>query len=345
MKIFQVTFGDIRKKADGYLLRGYLMHKILSEEHTVMLHQLDGSTSFARKIYNITLGAFFSVRKIRDCDAVLVEGSMLVSYAIIARLIRRKILFDPQGAIAYLGKNEKMGFYNTFARLMIGNLLDMLVSGIADEVLFVSSDDMCYFNEHYGTRDKCNLVRLSVDTDVISICNCALTSRNLFFMGNLRAIQNRTAAEFIVFKLAEQLPDHRIFIVGAGEESFKSSSRSNVTFTGFVGDYAEIACGCSMLINPVISGTGVKTKILEALAAGIPVLTTNLGVEGLIGAEEILEKGLLVSDIENFSAKVLQLEQRLKKIDRSMLRNYVENNHSLRNMREDMKKVLAMLNH
>ena len=34
-------------------------------------------------------------------------------------------------------------------------------------------------------------------------------------------------------------------------------------------------------VAPMVEGTGVKTKVLEAMAAGLPVVTTSAGVRGL----------------------------------------------------------------
>jgi glycosyltransferase involved in cell wall biosynthesis len=46
-----------------------------------------------------------------------------------------------------------------------------------------------------------------------------------------------------------------------------------------------------VLVYPLTRGTGVKVKILEALATGIPIVTTRAGAEGIDGAE-----GIVVAD-------------------------------------------------
>lgn len=55
----------------------------------------------------------------------------------------------------------------------------------------------------------------------------------------------------------------------------------DVTVTGFVADVIPELRDAGILVVPVRSGGGTRVKILEAMAAGVPVVSTPLGVEGL----------------------------------------------------------------
>lgn len=50
---------------------------------------------------------------------------------------------------------------------------------------------------------------------------------------------------------------------------------------GYVSDLAELFTHDAVLLAPVRSGSGVKTKVLDAMAHSVPVITTSLGTEGL----------------------------------------------------------------
>jgi glycosyltransferase involved in cell wall biosynthesis len=50
---------------------------------------------------------------------------------------------------------------------------------------------------------------------------------------------------------------------------------------GYVEDVREPLARYAVFICPILSGSGVRVKLLEAFAAGIPVVSTTLGAEGL----------------------------------------------------------------
>jgi glycosyltransferase involved in cell wall biosynthesis len=54
-----------------------------------------------------------------------------------------------------------------------------------------------------------------------------------------------------------------------------------VRFEGYVTDLAARLREAACFVAPIVSGTGIKTKVLEAMAAGVPVVTTPEGVAGL----------------------------------------------------------------
>jgi glycosyltransferase involved in cell wall biosynthesis len=54
-----------------------------------------------------------------------------------------------------------------------------------------------------------------------------------------------------------------------------------VELVGFVEDVLEPLTRYSVFVCPILSGSGVRVKLLEAFAAGIPVVSTRLGAEGL----------------------------------------------------------------
>jgi glycosyltransferase involved in cell wall biosynthesis len=55
----------------------------------------------------------------------------------------------------------------------------------------------------------------------------------------------------------------------------------NVRFTGFVPDVREPLARYSVFVCPVLTGSGIRVKLLEAFASGIPAVSTYLGAEGL----------------------------------------------------------------
>ena len=75
----------------------------------------------------------------------------------------------------------------------------------------------------------------------------------------------------------------RFHFIGAGAppELTAIHDGRNVVVHGFVPSLSELLADMHLLFVPLLSGSGVRVKILEAMSNGIPVLTTTKGCEGL----------------------------------------------------------------
>ena len=74
---------------------------------------------------------------------------------------------------------------------------------------------------------------------------------------------------------------------------------------GFVDDVREPLREYAVFVCPILSGSGVRVKLLEAFAAGIPVVSTRVGAEGLAKMDG--EFCALADDPAEFASRVLRL--------------------------------------
>lgn len=109
-------------------------------------------------------------------------------------------------------------------------------------------------------------------------------SRDILFFGAMSREENyKSALWFIrhVLPLIEDL-DCRFVVVGSNPpEVLKKEAGDRVEVTGFVDSVAPYFEGCLCMASPLVGGAGIKVKILEALSAGVPVLTNRIGIEGI----------------------------------------------------------------
>ena len=80
---------------------------------------------------------------------------------------------------------------------------------------------------------------------------------------------------------------------------------SRVEFTGAVDDAIERISSAKVAVVPLLSGSGTRLKIIEAWAAGTPVVSTTIGAEGLTARDG--EHLLLADDPASFAAAVSKL--------------------------------------
>jgi glycosyltransferase involved in cell wall biosynthesis len=135
----------------------------------------------------------------------------------------------------------------------------------------------------------------------------------IVFSGYMEYAPNATAvldfASNIWPIVSKQRPDTRWKIVGKSANRFEQAL-ADVPRICLVSDpedaMIEIA-SASVAVVPLRVGSGTRLKIVEAWAAGTPVVSTTLGAEGL---ECEPERDLLIADVsEEFAKKVINLLQ------------------------------------
>lgn len=157
----------------------------------------------------------------------------------------------------------------------------------------------------------------------------AKTCKKLMYVGYLGWEPNTQGLlwfiEHVWPKLVERHPDVEFHIVGKGPDQRLQEAASHwegITLTGFVADLQEIYRDSRVSVAPLLFGSGMKVKVLDAMARGIPTVTTSVGAEGIE-----VESGthLLVADDPD--AMVEQIDKLLT--DRDLWDRLVRNSRSL----------------
>ena len=110
--------------------------------------------------------------------------------------------------------------------------------------------------------------------------------RDVLFMGKMDYHANIDAALYFVKTtwplIHARRPELRLVIVGAQPpEEIRSLASDNVVVTGTVEDVRPYYHNALVSVVPLRVGGGTRLKVLEAMAAGTPVVSTTLGAEGL----------------------------------------------------------------
>lgn len=116
-------------------------------------------------------------------------------------------------------------------------------------------------------------------------------------------------------------------IIGKGwPHAYENASTPlRVVLKGFVENLSDAICG-SIMIVPILSGSGMRMKILEAAASGVPFVTTSVGVEGL---NFVHEESCMVADTpQDFADTLMKLmkdEDKRRTLAVNALKVYEEN--------------------
>lgn len=80
----------------------------------------------------------------------------------------------------------------------------------------------------------------------------------------------------------ERRPGFHLEMIGYCPDSVREElTRPGLSFSGYAADLPAKLRGFRGFVAPITTGTGVKTKTLDAMAVGLPVVATTLGVSGL----------------------------------------------------------------
>lgn len=131
------------------------------------------------------------------------------------------------------------------------------------------------------------------------------------FVASEEHFPNQDALEWLVEniwpEILRELPMARLTVIGRWSEFARNKyAASGLTFSGFVSDLSSAMRGGIMLV-PLRIGSGIRVKIMAAMAQGVPVISTTVGSEGMPVTDGV---DVLVRDEPfKFAAAAVQLAQ------------------------------------
>ncbi len=169
----------------------------------------------------------------------------------------------------------------------------------------------------------------------------------LVFLGDMSTPPNNDAVKYFVediYPLILKEKMIKLYVVGRNPSPYiQSIKNEHVKVTGPVEDVRSYLTPNTIFVTPMISGTGIKNKILEAMSMELPVVSTSIGISG-INAENGVEY-ILADTTEEFKEAIVKLSSDKDLRDKigKNARIFVENNYSWETSMDRLESIIIKL--
>lgn len=201
------------------------------------------------------------------------------------------------------------------------------------------------------TKTPIYVVPNGVDVDFFrENINAGKKSNSIIFCGNMSVRRNIDAAFWfthkIFLKIKERVPDAEFWIVGSNPSLKILNLRliKDVYVTGTVNNIRDYYVNGKVFVSPYHFGAGTRLKVLEAMASGIPVVSTPIGCRGM---DVINNEHFLIANSENdFSECVIGLLKN-EKMRKTLIVNsleLIEKKYRWKKIVDDFEKEIFNVN-
>jgi FkbM family methyltransferase len=161
---------------------------------------------------------------------------------------------------------------------------ELRIMGEVDVVLSYSSVEHAIIQSH--NFDRTPVVTAPWVVDVIENPPGFAERKDIAFLGGFGHPPNLLAVRYFVNDvmplLREQLPGVRFRVFGSSvPDELRSMACDDVLIVGYVADVGDVYDQCRVFVAPLLSGAGLKGKVVDCLAHGTPAVLSPIAAEGI----------------------------------------------------------------
>ncbi len=206
----------------------------------------------------------------------------------------------------------------------------------------ISEQDRNYI--FHKEREKIKVIPNGVDQSFLQYSPGSDKKQDILFTGNMSYPPNITASDYIVKEIIPLLEEPvTVTIAGANpSKEVEALKTDHVIITGFVEDIKDYYGSHKIFVAPMFLGTGLQNKLLEAMAIGIPCITTTLANNALQAKPD--HEILIANDSGEFAhqiQKLLKNELLRKNIARNA-KVFIEENYNWDNVSKELIQLIGV---
>ncbi|MBN2213086.1 MAG: glycosyltransferase family 4 protein [Bacteroidales bacterium] len=250
-------------------------------------------------------------------DLIQFEGLYLMPYAdTIRKYSKARIAFrahNIEHEIWQRNSRNQSGIVKRYYSGILARRLEKFESGYMNEydlMVPITSRDAMKFNE-MGNNRFTYVCPFGFDFNMPANTEFRKETKDIFYIGSLDWLPNQEGLFWFIRNVWEKIlvmhPEVHFFVAGRNAPSRlrRFFSEHHVDFMGEVDDASRFMENKAIMVVPLFSGSGMRVKIIEAMAAGKVVITTSLGAEGI---DPENGKQLVIADNENdFASGIIKL--------------------------------------
>ncbi|MBA3468458.1 MAG: glycosyltransferase [Herpetosiphonaceae bacterium] len=248
-------------------------------------------------------------------DVVMLEFTSMAQYALLARRFGATVVCTAHN-VAFLSQIRRARMQRGLglkARRWLGALslwlYELRTLRHCDLVVTHSDVDRAALRR-WLPRTRIEYVPSGVDLTQWPICRDAAATPEVLFVGNYFHPPNVEGAEWLAREVwplvRQQCPAARLTLAGrAPSAAIQALAAPDIQVPGTVDDLHDLYRQSSVVVAPIFWGSGVRIKILEALACGLPLVTTALAAEGIDLVDQ--HSAVFAETPAAFAAAIVQL--------------------------------------
>lgn len=261
-------------------------------------------------------------------DHIFCQLPRMAEYAIGLPISKTLDYMDCFGVGMYRRAQVARGIFAPLYRIEATRMIkyEAYIANKFDHLTIISEQDKRQFNFERA-KDIC-VISNGISPTFFEYPKNKSPEYDLIFVGNMSYLPNIESVEYLITQVVPLLNNSlKILIAGINPASrIQKLSDKNIVISGWIDDIRSAYANAKIFVAPMWSGTGQQNKILEAMAMGLPCITTSL-VNNAIGAKDGTEI-LLAEDATNFAKaiqKILQDHQLYNTISKNST-HYVRQN-------------------
>lgn len=249
--------------------------------------------------------------KNNDYDIVHVESIFLSDYVpVIRRHTKAPVVLRAHNVEHLIWQRAAKGCRNPLKRWYFKHLaLTLKVYELEhvnhyDAVICITRNDAEYFVKN-GCQKKVFDLPFGINPEGLE--NVPVEENSLFHIGSMDWIPNQEGVKWLVEEIwpaiHSAVPEAKLYLAGRKmPESLMNAAIDGVTVVGEVSDAMYFIGSKQINIVPLLSGSGIRVKIIEAMSAGKTVISTTIGAEGILCTDGV---DILLADTpEQFATHV-----------------------------------------
>jgi len=209
-----------------------------------------------------------------------------------------------------LSKNSRNPLKKIYFRLLASQLKrhETEVLNRVDAIVPITHADLQLFSLMAPGK---SMYLLPVGQDEKTVSRTEFSEKAFFHLGSMEWIPNVEAVKWLVDEVwplvRAKMPDAALHLAGKGlHKNDTRFTASGITVHGEIDDAADYMQNHGVMLVPVFAAGGIRVKILEAFNAGVPVISTGVGIQGIPAKHQ---SELLVADSsQDFAAAMLELQ-------------------------------------